>query len=294
MIMNKSGGSGSKPTFWTTSAGTEITGGYLVDKMTIPEQIAGTPLNTTINLLKTNDLRDLLNYTKKITIPERFTTVQYEVAASHYPKWEELEALGATTISLSNTNNNSYMKRLYFPKWTGTIDRYKSFLSNTTVGHEAVSNTLELNMPKITAFAPGAIGNSSHTVALTVNMPAVTSIAAAVNNSLNYLRYCTGTWVFKSATTLGYFPRPSVEQTLRLPAITTITEPFTYGETYGGMLHLYLGPNATSSYTSWMTAITSYPQLFDIHIPAGASSTKSLLDAGGITYTQDYNYTEDL
>ena len=129
---------------------------------------------------------------------------------------------------------------------------------------------------------------------MSVNLPAVTDIGAP-HTSCNCLRYATGTWVFPGCKRIGYYARPSVEQTLKLPAIETIYEPFTFGESgTTGKLHLYLGPNATSNYTSWMTAITSYPQLFDVHIPAGSSSTKTLLDAGSVPYTQDYNYTEDL
>lgn len=287
MIINTSGGGGSRPV-WTKS-GTELDGAYATDILTIPERLDGVELNTTINMMKTARLTNMINASRKIVVPERYTNVQYGWASSYYPQWEELILEGATVFNTGNVNNCRYLKRLSYPKWAGEVNRW-SLLCSTSLDASPVSTELDLDFPLCTAFNPDKIGTSGHIVALTVNMPSVTGIGTKINN-LDGLRYCEGNWVFKSCVGLGYWPMPQTEQTLRLPAIRTIYEPFITGGS--GVINLYLGPNLGSIMNSALSVMQQNSNI-KIHIPPGTNDTMIYLTNYGVPFTADYNYQEDL
>lgn len=160
-----------------------------------------------------------------------------------------------------------------------------------------------LNIPKVKKITRCVLGQTAN--AGTTGIPVechfdslISLSSTAVITYEGFGESTTGTIYFPVLTTLNnHINNVNYPLTLYMPSITSMGSGTTSGHLFRAVsnsLNLYIGPNlatmnhadANSVAEKIKAGITA--GYITVHIPAGESTTKTLLDSYGITYTQDY------
>lgn len=297
MIFNVTGGKKwDWPVFEIT--GSKITHALAGNEITLPVEIDGTPVNqmlivkpTGSDAINSDISQFLLKYYKRVVIPSYFTRGSFEDGAFDYGlmRIEEIEN------NASKDGNNA--QKVQF--WNVCpLRKYKSSYDGAVIMVVDPSNhdgegPFEIDLPNATGTLNLSHHNSYGTRygrELLVNAPNVSALVkpSGFNDGTEFIY---GTYHIESATYMEGWATVCVRghNAFYLDSIESLGEMFFDGS-FAGTTDMYLGPhlntiNGTAS-NSFKSAITAGK--LTIHISPGINTTKTTLDAAGISYIQDY------
>lgn len=157
--------------------------------------------------------------------------------------------------------------------------------------HAPDRTKIKFVLPECTSKAFSYLYRCDTALELEVDAPKCTIFNEYWDDAVS--KYWTGNVCFPAVVSYGKMNLPYAgDMTWRFPSIMAKENNAAIQSHDGtGVLHLYLGPNLSSGqFSEYIT----YSSRVDIHIPAGSSTTKTTLDAAGVSYTQDYDYAADL
>lgn len=267
----------SEPLF-TANAQNQPASVRFVERVTIPSSIDGVTMSNSLNL---DLLRNQLSYgCKTVIIPDYFINFNLSFASgTQFGTWTRIEYNGTTGGQFRFGYSN--IREVVLPRYNANVleviagtTNYSDFILDCP-SHEG---RLQFNAGTNTRAANG-----------TINAPKATILGDSTPNN-TYFTYMVGEYEFPSVKSVSGVVLPYHAQgiTLKLPALETIENYFLRSPTGTGIMHLYLGPNVSSIHANASANMLNAGTRLDIHIPAGQSSTKDMLDQAGLTYTQDY------
>lgn len=240
-------------------------------------------------------------FARKMFIPAYFTYLQSGYYGTGQPfTVKEIEYAGnATTFDLGSIIERARnLDTLIALNQTGNIG------ITGFAGGESTDESREnykIVIPKATGFNYMWCGGGADklvTMSPDCRFDAVTVWGATSYASNDGGRWLNGTVVLPSCEKIDSGTRCPGSGTMiwKLPKLKTSTDPsyaayaftkYDGGDT--GTVKVYIGADLeVQHYTGLGNAYV------EVHIPAGDSTTKTTLDAQGVSYIQDYNYTEDL